>query len=158
MDDDSPATTPKPNGQQKRVRGRPAQKVRDNNNDDRRARSPQPGTSAANGDTDDEGNAGGDAEPPYAVRSAKKCKTAAETRTELVGIMHGRTGMFQRLTDAVANNAKPAQEAPVNRGSAIDMWGQITAHKVKGMSDRAGRHFMLRVDTMAAEELDDMDE
>lgn len=119
----------------------------------------RPGTSGENEGSDDEDDAGGAGEPAFAVRSKKGAKTAAETRNELVQIMQGRTTMLERMADAVAvnNNNRAAADAPLDGPAAIDMWSKITAHKVKGMNPRAARRFMLRVDTMAADELDEVD-
>lgn len=115
----------------------------------------QNGTGAGDHTTDEEG----DPEPAFQVHSNKRQKSAAETRTELVNILHGRTDMLERLTDAVGNkNVRNEDAGPVDNDTAIAYWGQITANKAKAMGARRGRHFMLRVDTMAAEELDEIDQ
>lgn len=127
----------------------------------RQRNTPKAGTSNGNqnGAGDHSSDEDADQEPAFEVHSKKRRKSAAETRTELVNILHGRTNMLERLTDAVGNNNPRAEDtATVDDDTAIAYWGHITANKAKAMGGRRGRHFMLRVDTMAAEELDEMEQ
>lgn len=101
------------------------------------------GTSTENKDIDAELDAGGDADPPFAVRSNKKRKTAVDTRNEMIDIMQGRTTMLERLTEAVANNNRPGNVEVNDDASAIDQWARMIAHDGKAMHPRAARHFML---------------
>lgn len=155
MDDDSPTQTLRKGSAQKT----PARA----NRNGKHAAQPQTrgnahaGPSTENRGSDTEMDAGGDAEPTFAVHSNKKRKSAAETRNDLVDIMHGRTTMLERLTQAVANNNRPVNEPANDDAAAIDQWSRMIAHDVKAMHPRAARHFMLRVHTMATEELDDME-